>query len=103
MMSNRLRWMPAMVTLSAVAIASIMTYIYQYEVYTSLLIIIVVLLVFFGLSTLLQSLIVGYEIENARKEMEAKAEEGKVVEKENEGDEGAEQKNEDTKADKESN
>ena len=98
MMSNRLKWMPAMVTLSAVAIASIMTYVYDYEVNTALTIIIVVLLVFFGLSTMLQSLVISYQRENARKENEAKAEVGKVVEKENEGDEDSESKNEETKA-----
>lgn len=87
-----------MVTLSAVAIASIMTYVYDYEVNTALTIIIVVLLVFFGLSTMLQSLVISYQRENARKENEAKAEVGKVVEKENEGDEDSESKNEETKA-----
>lgn len=85
-----------MVTLFAVAIASIMTYVHDYEVNTALLIIIVVLLVFFGLSTMLQSLIIGYERENARKEVEASEEAGKVVEKENEGSEEAEQKNGET-------
>lgn len=77
-MSVKLKLLPALVTLLAGAITSIITFYLNYEGKTALLILLVVLLLFYILGTIMQRIIRSFEEKNAK---EKAVEEGKVVEK----------------------
>ena len=79
---KRMKNIPFILMLSAGSITSIMTYIFQYEIKTALLVLLSVLLVFYCLGLLLIRVIQSFDekIEEERKAKEL--EEGVVLEKE---------------------
>lgn len=73
---------PFILMLSAGSITSIMTYIFQYEIKTALLVLLSVLLVFYCMGLLLINVIISFD-KKIEEEKEAKElEEGIVLEKE---------------------
>ena len=79
---KKMKNIPFILMLSAGSITSIMTYIFQYEIKTALLVLLSVLLVFYCLGLLLIRVIQSFDekIEEERKAKEL--EEGVVLEKE---------------------
>ena len=79
---KKMKNIPFILMLVAGSITSIMTYIFQYEIKTALLVLLSVLLVFYCLGLLLINVIQGFDkkIEEERKAKEL--EEGVVLEKE---------------------
>ena len=100
-MSSRLKLMPAFLTLLAGAITSIMTYRFQYEGKTALIILLAVLLFFYTMGCILQKLIITFEQENEKERQKAAEEEGKVVEKENASSEEGEKSEKDSRQEEE--
>lgn len=80
-MSVQMKLLPALITLLAGAITSIITFCLHYEGKTALFILLVVLLLFYILGTIVQKIILSFERKNAK---EQTSEEGKVVEKDTE-------------------
>lgn len=77
-MSIKMKLLPAMITLIAGAVTSIMAFLFHYEGKTTLLILSIVLLLFYILGLILQRVILAFEDKNAK---EKAKQEGKVVEK----------------------
>lgn len=74
---------PFILMLSAGSITSIMTYIFQYEIKTALLVLLSVLLVFYLLGLLLVNVIVSFDKKNEEERKAKEKEEGIVLEKDN--------------------
>ena len=74
---------PFILMLSAGSITSIMTYIFQYEIKTALLVLLSVLLVFYLLGLLLVNVIISFDKKNEEAQLAKKREEGIVLEKDN--------------------
>jgi uncharacterized membrane protein YfcA len=79
-MDRKLKMLPVVFMLIAGAITGIITYLLQYEGKNALLILLVVLLLFYGIGFFFRKMIWQFEDEVIRKEKE-RAEEGKVLEK----------------------
>lgn len=79
-MDRKLKMLPVVFMLIAGAITGIITYFLQYEGKNALLILLVVLLLFYGIGFFFRKMIWQFEDEVVRKEKE-RAEEGKVLEK----------------------
>lgn len=79
-MDRKLKMLPVVFMLIAGAITGIITYLLQYEGKNALLILLVVLLLFYGIGFFFRKMIWQFEDEVVRKEKE-RAEEGKVLEK----------------------
>ena len=79
---KKMKYIPFILMLSAGSITSIMTYVFQYEIKTALLVLLSVLLIFYLLGLLFINVIQGFDkkIEEERKAKEL--EEGVVLEKE---------------------
>ena len=73
---------PFILMLSAGSITSIMTYIFQYEIKTALLVLLSVLLVFYCLGLLLVNVIISFDKKNEEEQRAKELEEGVVLEKE---------------------
>ena len=73
---------PFILMLSAGSITSIMTYIFQYEIKTALLVLLSVLLVFYCLGLLLINVIISFDKKNEEERKAKELEEGVVLEKE---------------------
>ena len=73
---------PFILMLSAGSITSIMTYIFQYEIKTALLVLLSVLLVFYLLGLLLINVIKSFDKKNEEIRKAKELEEGVVLEKE---------------------
>ena len=73
---------PFILMLGAGSITSIMTYIFQYEIKTALLVLLSVLLVFYCLGLLLINVILSFDKKNEEERKNKKLEEGVVLEKE---------------------
>lgn len=73
---------PFLLMLSAGSITSIMTYIFQYEIKTALLVLLSVLLVFYCLGLLLINVIISFDKKNEEDRKAKELEEGVVLEKE---------------------
>lgn len=73
---------PFLLMLSAGSITSIMTYIFQYEIKTALLVLLSVLLVFYCLGLLLVNVIISFDKKNEEERKARELEEGVVLEKE---------------------
>ena len=81
MKSERMRLFPLILMLVAGSFTSIMTYYFQYEIKTALLVLLSVLLVFYCIGLFFVNVIVSFDKKN-EKERKAKAqEEGVVLEK----------------------
>lgn len=97
-MNIKLKLLPAIITLLAGAVTSIITFCLHYESRTALLVLLIVLLLFYMMGTILQRIIFNFEIKNAR--AKAAEEEGKVVEKNAENSESAGQTEENAASEK---
>ena len=73
---------PFILMLVAGSITSIMTYIFQYEIKTALLVLLSVLLVFYCLGLLLINVIFSFDKKNEEERKAKELEEGVVLEKE---------------------
>ena len=73
---------PFILMLSAGSITSIMTYIFQYEIKTALLVLLSVLLVFYCFGLLLVNVIISFDKKNEEEQRAKELEEGVVLEKE---------------------
>ena len=81
---------PFILMLSAGSITSIMTYIFQYEIKTALLVLLSVLLVFYCMGLLLVNVIVSFDKKNEEERIAKEQEDGIVLEKDNIQEEEAE-------------
>ena len=73
---------PFILMLSAGSITSIMTYYFQYEIKTALLVLLSVLLVFYCFGLLLVNVIISFDKKNEEEQRAKELEEGVVLEKE---------------------
>ncbi len=78
--------LPSFIMLSAGLIASIRTYLLHYDVKKSLIIILIVLVIFYGIGSGLKFMLDIFEAQNEQKALD----EGEVIAKEAEDEEGAE-------------
>ena len=83
MKSRRMKMFPLIVMLVAGSFTSIMTYYFQYEIKTALLVLLSVLLVFYLLGLLLVNVIVSFDKKNEEERKAKEKEEGIVLEKDN--------------------
>ena len=81
MKSKRMKMFPLILMLAAGSITSVMTYYFQYEIKTALLVLLSVLLVFYLLGLLLINVIVSFDKKNEEERMAKEQEEGIVLEK----------------------
>lgn len=90
MKDNRWKLFPLMLMLIAGSITSIMTYFFQYEIKTALLVLLSVLLIFYCLGYLFVRVILSFDEKNEQERKAKELEEGVVVEKEGSQEEPAE-------------
>ena len=83
MKSKRMKMFPLILMLVAGSFTSIMTYYFQYEIKTALLVLLSVLLVFYCLGLLLVNVIASFDKKNEEERLAKEQEEGVVVEKNN--------------------
>lgn len=83
MKSRRMKMFPLIVMLVAGSFTSIMTYYFQYEIKTALLVLLSVLLVFYLLGLLLVNVIISFDKKNEEARLAKEREEGIVLEKDN--------------------
>ena len=83
MKSTRMKMFPLILMLVAGSFTSIMTYYFQYEIKTALLVLLSVLLVFYLLGLLLVNVIVSFDQKNEEERKAKEMEEGIVLEKDN--------------------
>ena len=79
---KKMKNIPFILMLSAGSITSIMTYIFQYEIKTALLVLLSVLLVFYCFGLLLVNVIISFDKKNEEEQRAKELEEGLVLEKE---------------------
>ena len=84
---KKMKNIPFILMLVAGSITSIMTYIFQYEIKTALLVLLSVLLVFYCLGLLLINVIISFDKKNAEERKAKELEEGVVLEKEESAEE----------------
>ena len=77
-----MKMFPLILMLVAGSITSVMTYYFQYEIKTALLVLLSVLLVFYLLGLLLINVIISFDKKNEEERMAKEQEEGIVLEKE---------------------
>lgn len=82
MSHKKLKNIPFILMLSAGSITSIITYIFQYEIKTALLVLLSVLLVFYCFGLLLVNVIISFDKKNEEEQRAKELEEGVVLEKE---------------------
>ena len=83
MKAKKMRKFPLILMLVAGSFTSIMTYYFQYEFKTALLVLLSVLLVFYLLGLLLVNVIVSFDKKNEEERKAKEKEEGIVLEKDN--------------------
>ena len=83
MKSRRMKMFPLIIMLVAGSFTSIMTYYFQYEIKTALLVLLSVLLVFYLLGLLLVNVIISFDKKNEEDRLAKEREEGIVLEKDN--------------------
>ena len=83
MKSKRMKMFPLILMLVAGSFTSIMTYYFQYEIKTALLVLLSVLLVFYLLGLFLVNVIVSFDEKNEAERIMREQEEGIVLEKDN--------------------
>jgi len=83
MKSKRMKMFPMILMLAAGSFTSIMTYYFQYEIKTALLVLLSVLLIFYLLGLFLVNVIVSFDKKNEMERIMKEQEEGIVVEKDN--------------------
>ena len=82
MKNKTIRKFPLIVMLVAGSFTSIMTYYFQYEIKTALLVLLSVLLIFYLLGLLLVSIIESFDKKNEEERLEKEKEEKEQAEKE---------------------
>ena len=82
MKSKRMKMFPLIIMLIAGSVTSIMTYYFEYEIKTALLVLLSVLLIFYLLGLLLINVIVSFDKKNEEERIAREQEEGMVLEKE---------------------
>ena len=82
MKSKKMKMFPLMLMLVAGSFTSIMTYYFQYEIKTALLVLLSVLLVFYCFGLLLVNVIISFDKKNEEEQRAKELEEGVVLEKE---------------------
>lgn len=80
---KRMKMFPLILMLVAGSFTSIMTYYFQYEIKTALLVLLSVLLVFYLLGLLLVNTIISFDKKNEEARRAKEQEEGVVLEKDN--------------------
>lgn len=93
MKSKKMRMFPLILMLVAGSVTSIMTYYFQYEIKTALLVLLSVLLVFYLLGLLLINVIVSFDRKNEEERLAKEQEEGVVLEKDSTQEEISEETN----------
>ena len=93
MKSKRMKMIPLIIMLIAGSVTSIMTYYFQYEIKTALLVLLSVLLVFYLLGLLLINVIVSFDRKNEEERLAKEQEEGVVLEKDSTQEEISEETN----------
>ena len=83
MKSKRMKMFPMLLMLVAGSFTSIMTYYFQYEIKTALLVLLSVLLVFYLLGLVLVNVIASFDKKNEEERIAKEREEGIVLEKDN--------------------
>ena len=83
MKSKRMKMFPLILMLVAGSFTSIMTYYFQYEIKTALLVLLSVLLIFYLLGLFLVNVIVSFDKKNEMERIMKEREEGIVLEKDN--------------------
>ena len=83
MKNTRMKMFPLILMLVAGSFTSVMTYYFQYEIKTALLVLLSVLLVFYLLGLLLVNVIVSFDQKNEEERKAKEMEEGIVLEKDN--------------------
>ena len=83
MKTKRMKMFPLIIMLVAGSFTSIMTYYFQYEIKTALLVLLSVLLVFYLLGLFLVNVIVSFDKKNEMERIMKEREEGIVLEKDN--------------------
>ena len=91
MKSRRMKMFPLIVMLVAGSFTSIMTYYFQYEIKTALLVLLSVLLVFYLLGLLFVNVIVSFDKKNEEERKAKEQEEGVVLEKDSTQEEKVEE------------
>ena len=91
MKSKKMKMFPLILMLVAGSFTSIMTYYFQYEIKTALLVLLSVLLVFYCLGLLLINVIASFDKKNEEERKAKEQEEGVVVEKNNIQEESVEE------------
>lgn len=81
MKNNRLKLFPLILMLFAGSITSIMTYFFQYEIKTALLVLLSVLLIFYCFGLLFVKVIASFDNKNEQERKARELEEGVVLEK----------------------
>ena len=84
---------PLILMLVAGSVTSIMTYYFQYEIKTALLVLLSVLLVFYLLGLLLINVIISFDRKNEEERLAKEQEEGVVLEKDSTQEEISEETN----------
>ena len=79
---KKMKNIPFILMLVAGSITSIMTYVFQYEIKTALLVLLSVLLVFYCFGLLLVNVIISFDKKNEEEQRAKELEEGVVLEKE---------------------
>ena len=90
---KKMKNIPFIFMLVAGSITSIMTYIFQYEIKTALLVLLSVLLVFYLLGLLLINVIISFDRKNEEERLAKEQEEGVVLEKDSTQEEISEETN----------
>ena len=90
MKSKKMKMIPLIIMLVAGSITSIMTYCFQYEIKTALLVLLSVLLVFYLLGLILINVIVSFDKKNEEERKAKEEAEGIVFEKDSTLEEMAE-------------
>ena len=91
MKSKRMKMFPLILMLVAGSFTSIMTYYFQYEIKTALLVLLSVLLVFYLLGLLFVNVIVSFDKKNEEERKAKEQEEGVVLEKDSTQEEKVEE------------
>ena len=82
MKKKKIKYIPFILMLVPGSITSIMTYIFQYEIKTALLVLLSVLLIFYLLGLFLVSIIESFDKKNEEERLEKEKEEKEQAEKE---------------------
>ena len=90
MKSKKMKMFPLILMLVAGSFTSIMTYYFQYEIKTALLVLLSVLLVFYCLGLLLVNVIASFDKKNEEERRAKEEKEGIVVEENNSQEESVE-------------